>query len=156
LEELGLEASPALVVNSDDWSAVNGERGMRTLLEQAPDVDAVFASSDQIALGAMGSAHELVRRVPQDLAFVGFDNIPEAAFFWPPLTTIYQQLIDVGRIAVKNLHGIIVSSQSQNTALPPSQTMLKPELIVRASSSLKDSEPILAALPGLTLSDGKN
>ena len=109
---------------------------MRTLLAQAPDVDAVFASSDQIALGAMGIAHQLGRCVPQELAIVGFDNIPEAAFFWPPLTTIYQQLIDVGRIAVKNLHEMIVSRQSQSDPLPPLSTMLKPELIIRASSSI--------------------
>ena len=135
LAEAGLEACPSQVVNSDDWSAVNGERGMRKLLEQAPDIDAVFASSDQIALGAMGIAHQLGRLVPQELAVVGFDNTPEAAFFWPPLTTIYQQLTDVGRIAVKNLHAMIVSRQSQNDPLPPSFTLLKPELIIRASSS---------------------
>jgi LacI family transcriptional regulator len=135
LAEAGLESPLSMEVNSDDWSAVNGERGMRALLAQAPDIDAVFASSDQIALGAMGIAHQLGRRVPQELAIVGFDNTPEAAFFWPPLTTIYQQLIDVGRIAVKNLHAIIVSRQSQNEPLPPSFTLLKPELIVRASSS---------------------
>jgi LacI family transcriptional regulator len=136
LEELDLEASPALVVNSDDWSAVNGERGMRTLLSQAPEIDAVFACNDQIALGAMGIAHQLGRRVPQDLAIVGFDNTPEAAFFWPPLTTIYQQLVDVGRIAVKNLHEMILSRQSQTEPLPPSFSTLKPELIIRASSSI--------------------
>jgi LacI family transcriptional regulator len=135
LGEAGLQASPALVFNSDDWSAVNGECGMRALLAQAPDLDAVFASSDQIALGAMGIAHQLGRLVPQELAVVGFDNTPEAAFFWPPLTTIYQQLIDVGRIAVKNLHAIIVARQSQNEPLSPSFTVLKPELIIRASSS---------------------
>jgi DNA-binding LacI/PurR family transcriptional regulator len=156
LEELGLEASEALVVHSDDWSAVNGERGMRMLLAQAPDVDAVFASSDQIALGAMGIAHQLGLRLPQDLAIVGFDNTPEAAFFWPPLTTMYQQLIDVGRIAVKNLHEIILSRQTQNEPLPPSLTKLKPELIVRASSSSRDSGILLANLPGLSLPEEKN
>ncbi|HVM72682.1 MAG TPA: LacI family DNA-binding transcriptional regulator [Anaerolineales bacterium] len=135
MQELGLEACQALVVTSDDWSAVNGERGMRTLLDQSPDVDAVFASSDQIALGAMGIAHRLGRRLPQELAIVGFDNTPEAAFFWPPLTTMYQQLIDVGRIAVQNLHEMIQARQSQNVPYPPSSTMLKPELIIRASSS---------------------
>jgi LacI family transcriptional regulator len=134
LVEAGLEVCLPLAVSSDDWSAVNGERGMRALLAQAPDIDAVFASSDQIALGAMGIAHQLGRRIPQDLAIVGFDNTPEAAFFWPPLTTIYQQLVDVGRIAVKNLHAMIVSRRSQNEPLPPSFTLLKPELIIRAST----------------------
>jgi len=135
LGEAGLAAAPSLVANSDDWSAMNGERGMRALLAQAPDIDAVFASNDQIALGALGIAHQMGRRVPQDLAIVGFDNTPEAAFFWPPLTTMYQQLEDVGRIAVKNLHKMIVSRQVQNEPLSPSLTILKPELIIRASSS---------------------
>jgi LacI family transcriptional regulator len=136
LGEAGLETSPSLVAQSDDWSAVNGERGMRALLAQMPEIDAVFACNDQIALGAMGTAHQLGRRVPQELAIVGFDNIPEAAFFWPPLTTIYQQLVEVGCIAVKNLHEIIASYQLQIEPQLPLSTILKPELIVRASSSI--------------------
>ena len=136
LQEAGMDASPSLVVQSDDWSAVNGERGMRTLLAQAPDIDAVFASNDQIALGALGIAHQLGRRVPQELAIVGFDNIPEAAFFWPPLTTINQQLVEVGCVAVKNLHEMIVSRRSQGEPVQALSSMLKPELIVRASSSV--------------------
>jgi LacI family transcriptional regulator len=134
LGEAGLEASPSLVIKSDDWSAVNGEQGMRTLLTRVPEIDAVFASNDQIALGALGIAHQMGRRVPQELAIVGFDNTPEAAFFWPPLTTIYQQLVNVGRIAVKNLHEMIVARRSEREPLQPLSTMLKPELVVRASS----------------------
>ena len=60
-------------------------------------------SARQIALGALGAAHSLGRRVPDDLAFVGFDDIPESAYFWPPLTTVRQPLIEAGRIAVKTL-----------------------------------------------------
>jgi LacI family transcriptional regulator len=134
LEEAGLDASPSLVVKSDDWSAVNGEQGMRKLLSQTPDIDAVFASNDQIALGALGTAHQLGRCVPKELAVVGFDNIPEAAFFWPPLTTIYQQLVDVGRIAVKYLHEMILARRMQSEIPQPLSTMLKPVLVVRASS----------------------
>ncbi len=136
LAEAGLKASLPLEAKGDDWSAVAGERGMCTLLEQAPDIDSVFASSDQIALGAMGIAHLRGRRVPEELAFVGFDNIPEAAFFWPSLTTIYQHLVDVGRIAVKNLHEMIKARQLGGESLQPLSTVLKPELIVRASSSI--------------------
>jgi LacI family transcriptional regulator len=136
LGEVGLEASPSLVFKSDDWSAVNGEQGMRTILSQVPDIDAIFAGNDQIALGALGAAHQSGLRVPQELAIVGFDNIPEAAFFWPPLTTIYQRLIDVGRIAVKNLHEMIVARRSEGEPLQPLSMMLTPELIVRASSSI--------------------
>ena len=134
LEEAGLDASLSLVAKSDDWSAENGERGMRTLLTQAPDIDAVFASSDQIALGAMGTAHRFGRKIPQDLAIVGFDNMPESACFWPPLTTVYQQLIDVGRIAVQTLHGIIEANRQAKTRHKGTVKLVKPELIVRASS----------------------
>jgi DNA-binding LacI/PurR family transcriptional regulator len=109
---------------------------MCALLQEHPDIDAIFASSDQIALGAMGSAHQMGRRIPQELAIVGFDNTPESAFFWPPLTTIYQQLVDVGRIAVRNLHEIITARRMESEPLEPCSTILKPELIVRASSSL--------------------
>jgi LacI family transcriptional regulator len=136
LMESGLEASVSLEYISDDWSSLNGERGMRALLERRPDIDAIFASSDQIALGALGIIHQLGRRVPQELAIVGFDNTPEAAFFWPPLTTIYQQLVDVGRISVKNLHEMIIARRSEREPLQPLCTILRPELIVRASSSI--------------------
>jgi LacI family transcriptional regulator len=103
-------------------------------LNQEPDIDAVFASSDQIALGALGTAHRSGRQIPQDLAIVGFDNMPESACFWPPLTTVYQQLIDVGRIAVHTLHTMIEANRQLKTPDEATVTLVKPELIVRASS----------------------
>ncbi len=128
-----LEISPSLMVEGD-WTAAAGEQALNKLLDQEPRIDAVFASSDQIALGALGAAHRRGLRIPHDLAIVGFDNMPESACFWPPLTTVYQHLIDVGRIAVQTLHRMIeVSRQS----LPVDETkvnLVKPELIVRASS----------------------
>jgi len=133
LKQAGLSASSSLVVEGK-WSAASGEQGMRNLLLQEPEFDAVFACSDQIALGALGIAHQLGRRVPDDIAIVGFDNIPESACFWPPLTTVYQQLIDVGRIAVQNLHNMIESRRQSETPLEPTTTLLQPELIIRASS----------------------
>jgi LacI family transcriptional regulator len=136
LSEAGLEASPSLEYRSDDWSSLNGEQGMRALLKEHPDIDAVFACSDQIALGAIGISHQLGRRIPEELAIVGFDNIPEAAYFWPPLTTIYQQLVDVGRIAVKNLDEMIMARRMEKELPQTSCTILRPELIVRASSLL--------------------
>jgi LacI family transcriptional regulator len=117
-----------------NWSAASGEQSMYTLLTQEPDLDAVFASSDQIALGALGTAYRLGRRVPGDLAIVGFDNIPDSAYFLPPLSTIYQQLIEVGRISVQTLHKIIQARQQGQEYIDDPVTILKPELIIRASS----------------------
>ncbi len=133
LELAGIHPTPSLVVEGD-WAAVSGEQGMRTLLLQEPDLDAVFACSDQIALGALGAAYQSGRRVPQDLAIVGFDNIPDSMCFWPPLTTVYQRLIDVGRLAVQYLHRAIEAYRRQEDPGEIGLTLIKPELIVRASS----------------------
>ena len=127
-------ATPSSLVVEGEWTAASGEQGLQVLLNQEPDIDAVFASSDQIALGALGTAHRLGRQIPQDLAIVGFDNIPESACFWPPLTTVYQQLIDVGRIAVQTLHRMIEANRQLKTLDEATVTLVKPELIVRASS----------------------
>ncbi len=133
MHEANLSISSSWIVEGD-WTADAGEKGLHKLLNQEPDIDAVFASSDQIALGALSTAHRLGRQVPQDLAIVGFDNIPESACFWPPLTTVYQQLIDVGRIAVQTLHRMIEANRQLKTLDEATVTLVKPELIVRASS----------------------
>lgn len=134
LEEAGLLVPSARIVESY-WSAAGGERAMYQLLKEVPDIDAVFASSDQIALGALGAIHQSGRRVPQDLAIVGFDNAPESAFYWPPLTTVYQKLVNVGHIAVQSLHQIIEMRRRQRGYTEAAITLIEPELIVRASSN---------------------
>lgn len=134
LEEAGLSISPSLIAESY-WSAAGGERAMQQLLKQVPDIDAVFASSDQIALGALGAIHQSGRRVPEDLAVVGFDNTPDSAFYWPPLTTVYQKLVNVGHIAVQSLHQIIELRRRQKGYAEAATTVIEPELIVRASSN---------------------
>jgi LacI family transcriptional regulator len=133
LEHAGMAVLPSLIVESY-WSAAGGERAMQQLFKQQPDIDAVFASSDQIALGALGAIHQSGRRVPQDLAIVGFDNAPDSAFYWPPLTTVYQKLVNVGHIAVQNLHQMIEARRQQRGYIEAALTLIEPELIVRASS----------------------
>lgn len=135
LQQAGLDLVAAPVVEAD-WSAESGARAMQVLLEREPGIDAVFACSDQIALGALGVAHQSGRRVPDDLAIAGFDNIPESAFFWPPLTTVYQQLIEAGGLAVEKLHQWIEARRRSDKGAAPEAAVLTPELIVRRSSSL--------------------
>jgi LacI family transcriptional regulator len=122
------------LVTEGDWSAAGGEIAMRKLLAQRPDIDAVFACNDQMALSALLVAQTSGRRVPEDLAIVGFDNMPESAYFGPPLTTIYQHLIDVGRAAVKVLHEIIEARRQGKDGVGLSTTILSPELVIRQSS----------------------
>lgn len=117
-----------------DWSPASGQRGITRLLDSAPGLDAVFASNDQMALGALGVLHRAGRRVPEDIAMVGFDNIPESEFFLPPLSTVYQQVTDIGRVAVQALHAQIESERRRKNGHVPFVTHLTPTLIRRASS----------------------
>lgn len=117
-----------------DWSAASGACGLRQLLEQFPEIDAVCVGNDQMALGVLQVAHQLGLRVPEDLGIIGFDNIPEAAYFYPPLSTIRHKLADQGRLAIQRLIETIEARQN-NTVLPPIEaSILQPELVVRKSS----------------------
>ncbi len=117
-----------------NWTAASGEAGLHRLLEQEPRLDALFVSNDQMALGALTAIHQMGRRVPEDLALVGYDNIPEAAYFWPPLTTIRQKLIQLGRTVVNELSQRIEARQRGEETPSPRTIWLQPELVVRASS----------------------
>ncbi|MCX6032829.1 MAG: LacI family DNA-binding transcriptional regulator [Chloroflexi bacterium] len=133
MRQIGLPTDDSLQVEGN-WSAASGEQGLRRLLTLRPDIDAVFACNDQMALGALRAAHAAGRRVPEDLAVVGYDNIPEAAYFQPPLTTVYQGMIEVGRAAVRKLHTMIEAEHDGYAVAGPLNTLLSPELMIRESS----------------------
>ena len=113
-----------------DWTPSSGERCIRMLLDWHPNMDAVFISNDQMALGAMKVARQMGRQIPDDLAVVGFDNMPESPYFSPSLTTIHQDVVEMGRQGVKQLLALI--SDAQN--LVARSVVLQPELIIRGSS----------------------
>lgn len=117
---------------SGDWYPSSGERGLEVLLDQNPELDAVFAFNDPMALGALKAARRLNRRVPDDIAIVGFDDIPEANFYTPSLTTLRQPLLELGASAVRLLHQVL--SQPENPYIFPEQIWLQSELVVRESS----------------------
>lgn len=117
-------------ITHGDWTPGSGERGIRMLLDWHPEMDAVFACNDQMALGAMKSARQMGRRIPEDLVIVGFDDIPEAPYFDPALTTIHQDLSEMGRKGVRQLIHII--NNPDHPATDPIK--LLPQLIVRQSS----------------------
>ena len=96
----GAEVPPLL---NGDWSARSGYQAGQ-VLARMPEVTAVFAGNDQMALGLLRALNERNRQVPGDVSIVGFDDIPEAAFFTPPLTTVRQDFDEVGR---RSLHMLI-------------------------------------------------
>jgi DNA-binding LacI/PurR family transcriptional regulator len=130
----GLSPAPHQIVEGD-WTAVSGEQGLRRLVQQFPQIDAVFASNDQMALGVLKAANDLALPVPARLGVVGFDNIPEAFCFIPPLTTLHNPFREMGMIAVRQLDQMLREHNHQEgSRSAPVKIVLKPELIVRESA----------------------
>ena len=117
-----------------NWSSESGESAIRQLLDQYPDMDAVFVANDQMALSVLRVARQRGLKVPQDLAVVGFDGMPEGAYFCPALTTMHQNLHELGCLAVQQVVQIIEANQESETVYEPGVTWLKPRLIIRESS----------------------
>ncbi len=97
LQEAGLDVPPLRW--GGDWSARSGYRAGLALAREK-DLTAVFAANDQMALGLCAALREHGRRVPDDVSIVGFDDLPEAEFFAPPLTTVRQDFAELGRRAM--------------------------------------------------------
>ncbi len=110
-----------------DWSAASGFDAGRVIAAD-PGVTAVFAGNDQMALGVLLALHETGRQVPNDVSVVGFDDIPEAAFLTPPLTTVHQDFTDVGARAITVLVAAIHGESASPVPLMP------PRLVVRRST----------------------
>ncbi len=123
----GIESDPYLIA-SGDFSVEGGAKAMTRLLEQSPDVDAVFCASDPTAMGALQALAELGRRVPDDVAVVGFDDVNEAALTTPALTTVHQPIQDMGRTMAQVLLDRI---SGQN---PAAATVLPVRLVRRESA----------------------
>lgn len=139
--ELALQNSAQKSFNTlqvaGDWTAQGGARAFETLLTNTPDLDAVFCSNDQMALGVLKAAHRLGLQVPQRLGVCGFDDYPDSSFFIPSLTTIRQPLRQLGATAVHEaVH--LIHAHRNGTSEKPSTTTLIPQLIVR-ESTLKNS-----------------
>jgi len=94
---------------------------------------AVFAANDQMALGVIHAFREAGLDVPRDVSVVGFDDIPESAHFWPPLTTVRQDFGDLGVRCVTMLLDLIQGTDSADTAPAAVAPVVQPRLIIRGS-----------------------
>jgi DNA-binding LacI/PurR family transcriptional regulator len=125
LEAAGAEVPPVLV---GDWSPRSGYR-LGQQLAKDPAVTAVFVANDQMALGVLRALHECGREIPREISIVGFDDIPEAQYFTPPLTTVRQDFSEMGRSSLRLLLELM-----QNTGDLPQRLTIAPELVVRRST----------------------
>ena len=102
LQKAGLRFETRRVANGD-FAEAGGAAAMKSLLAADPEIDAVFAANDLMAFGAMHALRDAHRRVPEDVAVVGFDDLPAAALTHPRLTTVHQPLYEMGRTAARML-----------------------------------------------------
>lgn len=125
MTEAGLAPSGVI---AGDWSAESGFRAGLRLLDEAVGATAVFAGNDQMALGLLHACADRGVRVPEDLSVVGFDDVPEAAHYQPPLTTIRQDFAEVGRRTI----GVVLAELRGGTAAV--DRPVPPVLVERAST----------------------
>ncbi len=126
LRAAGLALDPALQVDAES-AEDSGYAAAMTLLARGLPFDAVFAASDLIAIGALHAFHERGLRIPEDVAIIGFDDIPAARIATPALTTVVQDTIRAGELLVEALVKMVSGEPAESQRLPTS-------LVVRRSA----------------------
>ncbi|UOQ53998.1 LacI family DNA-binding transcriptional regulator [Hymenobacter cellulosivorans] len=134
LRHNGLPIDPSLV-NFSDLRIQDGRQGMETLLNQAPQLDAVFSCNDLALVGAMQIIKRRGLRIPQDVALAGFSNELFDSLTEPMLTSVDQRCEEMGRTAVQMLLELINEGP---TKVAPRQVVLQPNLLIRESSLRTD------------------
>jgi DNA-binding LacI/PurR family transcriptional regulator len=133
LEAAGLRPDPGLERAGEYVPDVAAD-AMRSLLRQHPDIDAVFAASDSMAAAVLGVLLDSGRRVPEDVAVVGFDDSPVATSVRPALTTVRQPIVAMGREMAK-----LLMRQIADPVGAPSRVIFPTELVVRDSSAARSA-----------------
>jgi len=128
------DADPTMIAEGD-FTPEGGARAMTELLERCPDLDGVFAASDVMASGALRVLRTHGRRVPEDVAVVGFDDIVSVAEWTdPPLTTIRQDIEEMGRMMARLLLSRVAPGAEPQDGAPLSSIITPTRLVVRASA----------------------
>jgi LacI family transcriptional regulator len=133
LSATGIQPNDQMWIEGN-WSSKSSKLAIRELLDKYLGMDAIFVGNDQMALSVLQTAWEVGIKVPDDLAVIGFDGIPEAEFYSPPLSTIYQNQDEVGRTAVQELIRLVDERLDDEQEIMPRQITIQPELIVRQST----------------------
>ena len=124
LVDAGLEEPPLVAA---DWSAESGYKAGQ-MLARMPEVTAIFAANDHLALGILRAMYERGRRVPDDVSVVGFDDVPEAAYFIPPLTTVRPDFDAVARETLAMLLAQVAEGEVHDN-----HRTIAPDIVIRSS-----------------------
>jgi LacI family transcriptional regulator len=127
LADAGIDL-PDSAIFTGDFEHGSGEAAVQTLLEHHPDLTAIFAANDHMALGVIKGLRRVGRRIPDDISVIGFDNISFCTIVSPELTTIAQPIIEVGQRVIQ----LLIMHIHEPTA-PPEVVVLQPTLIIRES-----------------------
>src|ERR1700737_4635202 len=128
LADAGIDADPRLIAESG-YTGDAGARGAERLLASDDPPTALFAVTDMTAVGAFGTARRMGLRIPQDVAIVGYNDIPLATRMAPPLTTVHVPIHDFGSAAAR-----LLLEQVETGATTRRRVVFNPELVVRGST----------------------
>jgi LacI family transcriptional regulator len=132
LNAAGLSFDSNLVV-AGDWYHESGAEAARILLDRGKPFSAIFAQSDRMAMGAIYALRQAGLHTPQEISIVGFDDIPEAVYFDPPLTTVRQSSYEMGVLATRMLINAVEGSTANQ-----GDVLLEVELVPRVSVAPKN------------------
>jgi LacI family repressor for deo operon, udp, cdd, tsx, nupC, and nupG len=135
LHAAGIFPDPNIVLEGD-WSATSGDAAVRRWLSAGVSFTALFAQNDRMAVGAIRALREAGLRVPEDISVMGFDDMPLASYFDPPLTTVRQDIFNIGCEAARQLIWSI-----ENPAEPPRNLRIQAELVIRNSAIPRKEVP---------------
>jgi DNA-binding LacI/PurR family transcriptional regulator len=133
LSKAGLPVSDRMWTEGN-WSSKSGKVAFLDLIEKFPEMDGIFVGNDQMALSVLLASKEIGIKVPEKLSVIGFDGIADSEFYCPPLSTVSQNLDELGRIAVVELVSQIEQKNTDNIKVEPKYIRIQPELIIRQSS----------------------
>jgi DNA-binding LacI/PurR family transcriptional regulator len=125
LSALSALSGAAPIVAYGEFTRESGSAAMRELLATAPDLDAVFAASDLMADGALRTLRQAGRRVPDDVAVIGFDDNMVAAFATPPLTTVRQPIQEIGRSLARQLLRLASGEDIEDAYVLPTELVIR-------------------------------
>ncbi|GAA3196329.1 substrate-binding domain-containing protein [Actinocorallia longicatena] len=113
------------LITTGDFTRDSGLDAMRQLLRDDPEIDAVFAASDLMALGALQALRAAGRRVPEDVAVIGFDDAPAAACSEPPLSTVRQPIAAMGREPARMVLRLSAGEPVESPVVFPTELVLR-------------------------------